>query len=229
MLKKYPKFSLLFALIFIVQLVVEFNQLASIDYIIKPLIVISLLFFLAYETKLKGRFHKRLFTGLCFALAGDLLLMFVWKEPAYFTYGLIAFLLCHVFYIAAFYLDFRSAPELDKRGARIAILFCAIVCTSFYFLIRPHLGAMKLPVMAYVLVISMMMMMAAFRNQRVNAGSFNLILAGAICFVVSDAILAYDKFVKGFDFSGFLVIATYMVAQYLIIAGGVTRKLVQQH
>lgn len=225
MLKKYLKFNLLFALIFILQLVAEFQQNATLTYFIKPAIVISLMMMFFLETKLKGRFHKRLFTGLFFCLMGDVLLMMVWHNPAYFMYGLLAFLLGHIFYISAFYLDFRSAQELDKKGARLAIILCAAFGIAFYFYLRPHLGDMRLPVMLYSFVICMMMMMAAFRNQRVNVLSFNLIFFGAMCFLASDATLAYNKFVKGFDFAGVLIMATYMIAQYLITMGGIERKL----
>ena len=76
MLKKYPKFNLLFAIIAFVQLISEFNQLTTLKLIVKPLIVISLMTMFFLSTGLKGRFHKRLFTGLFFALAGDVLLMF---------------------------------------------------------------------------------------------------------------------------------------------------------
>ncbi|MDR6782222.1 putative membrane protein YhhN [Pedobacter africanus] len=225
MLKKYLGFNLLFALIFILQIASGFVSSPYLAYFSKPAIVISLLVMLALSTRLKGRFHKRIFMGLVCALAGDVLLMYTIKDESFFIYGLAAFLLCHVFYISAFYLDFKSAPELDKKGARIAILCCAIVSISFYFFLRPHLGVMKLPVMIYVLVISMMVMMACFRNQRVNKSSFRLILFGAICFTFSDSILAYNKFVAPFDYAGTWIMASYMVAQYLITIGAVERKL----
>ena len=228
MFKKYLKFNLIFALIFLVQIIAEFKHISNLSYFIKPCIAISLLVMLYVSTKLKGRFHKRLFTGLIFALLGDVLLMFVWKDQSYFTYGLMAFMLCHIFYTRAFYLDFKSKPELDKKGARIAIIGCAILSIGFYFFIRPHLGEMKLPVMAYIFVISLMTMMACFRNLRVNASSFNLILTGALFFLLSDGLIAYDKFVKGFDFSGLLIIATYMIAQYLITIGAVERQLLHK-
>jgi Predicted membrane protein len=228
MLKKYLKFNLIFALIFILQLAAECYNLATLRYITKPLIVISLLVMFAISTKLKGRFHKRLFTGLIFGLAGDVLLMLVWQNEAFFMYGLIAFLLCHIFYIRAFYLDFSSAPQLDKKGARIAIVLCALFSISFYVYIRHSLGAMKLPVMIYAFIISLMMMMAAFRNMRVNKLSFNLILFGAIFFLMSDSILAYNKFVNSFDLAGLLIMATYMIAQYLITIGGIERQLVKR-
>ncbi|TCC85770.1 lysoplasmalogenase [Pedobacter hiemivivus] len=223
MLKKYATFNIIFGLIFILQLTFGGN----LAYFIKPCIVLSLLIMLYVSTGLKGRFHKRLFTGLIFALAGDVLLMYTAKGESYFLFGLAAFLLGHIFYISAFYLDFKSAPELDKKGARIAILLCAIAAIGYYFYLRPHLGIMKLPVMIYVFVISMMMMMACFRNLRVNSSSFKLIFFGALVFLLSDSILAYNKFVQPIDHADAWIMATYMIAQYLITIGAVERKLIQ--
>lgn len=222
-------FNILFAVIFILQLTLGDSNYKGAAYFIKPCIVLSLLIVLFFTTKLKGRFHKRIFTGLVFSLIGDILLMYAGQNEAYFLYGLTAFLLCHIFYTSAFYLDFKSAPELDKKGARIAILCCAILAIGFYLVIRPHLGIMKLPVMIYILVISMMMMMASFRNQRVNAESFKLILFGAICFLLSDSILAYHKFVQPLDHAHSWIMSTYMMAQYLITTGALARKLIHNN
>ena len=222
-MKRHKWFSLVFALIFMLQLTLDHTSLA---FYIKPCIVISLLIILLFNTRLKGRFHKRMFTGLIFALTGDVLLLYVPQNESYFLYGLGAFLLCHLFYTRAFYLDFKSAPELDKKGARIAILLCAILAICYYFFLRSHLGIMKLPVMIYMLVISMMMMMAAFRNQRVNKGSFQLVLFGAMFFMLSDSILAYHKFVQPIAHGGSWIMATYMIAQYLITMGAIERRLI---
>ncbi|HKG04948.1 MAG TPA: lysoplasmalogenase [Pedobacter sp.] len=228
MLKKHMKFNVLFAIIFLLQLLAEYNtELIRLKYTTKPLITLSLMLMLVVGTKLSGRFHKRVFAGLVFALAGDILLMKS-SDPDFFIYGLAAFLICHLCYISAFYLDFRSAPELDKKGARIAILLCAIFSISFYFFIRPHLGTMKLPVLAYIFVMALTMMMAAFRNQRVNRSSFLLILTGAICFLVSDALLTYNKFVSQTNCAGLFIMATYMAAQYLITMGATARKLLNK-
>ena len=225
-MKKHIKFSILFALIFVIQLAALYSDNTILASFIKPCIVLSLLITLYVGTGLKGRFHKRLFTGLIFALTGDVLLIYAGLNKTYFMYGLIAFLLCHIFYTSAFYLDFKSAPELDKKGARIAIFLCAILAIGYYFFLRPHLGIMKLPVMIYVLFISMMMMMASFRNLRVNTISFKLILFGAMFFLLSDSILAYNKFVQPINYAGIWIMATYMIAQYLITLGALERKLI---
>lgn len=228
MLKKHLKFNTLFALIFLLQLVAEFNQFERLRFTTKPLVVLSLMLMLVVGSRLKGRFHKRIFVGLIFALTGDVLLLLTAYNPEYFLYGLVAFLICHLSYISAFYLDFRSAPELDKTGARIAILLCAAFSIGFYFYIRPHLGTMRLPVLAYTFIISLMMMMAAFRNQRVNKSSFILVLFGAICFLASDSVLAIHKFVQPFEHAGVWIMGTYMTAQYLITMGAVDRKLIHK-
>ena len=69
-------------------------------------------------------------------------------------------------------------------------------------------------------------MMAVFRNQRVNRLSFNLVLAGVIFFILTDALMAQLHFVMPFAHADMLISATYMIAQGLIITGGVERKLI---
>ncbi len=228
MLKKYLKFNLLFALIFATQLFAIITDASLLKQVTKPLIVICLMAMFAVHSRLKGRFHKRIFVGLLFGLMGDVLLMFVPHDASFFIYGLVAFLLCHILYLSAFYLDFLSAPTLDKKGARVAIFICSLFGMAFYFYIRGNLAALKLPVMAYIFVICFMMMMAVFRNLRVNSLSFRLILIGAMFFIVSDAILAINKFMMPFAAADLLIMATYMIAQYLITIGAVKRKLIAQ-
>ena len=228
-LKKHLAFSLIFLVIAIIQIGGQSFDIESLKTYTKPFIVIWLAIFLIASTSLKGRFHKRILTGLVFSLIGDIFLLFSPLNEEYFSYGLLAFLLCHLFYIRAFYLDFKSAPELDKVGARVAIITCAILSTAFFFILRPHLGPMRVPILAYIIIISLMFMMAAFRNLRVNKVSFYLILFGAACFIVSDALLAYSKFVTSFAGSHILVLVTYMVGQYLIVLGSVERQLLHKN
>jgi len=226
--KRHTLFSFAYALVFILVLLAQLRQWSLLNEIATPFITIILLLFLSTVTRLKGRFHQRLFTGLVFALTGNTLILMQNHHPSYFLHGLIAFLICTLFYISAFYLDFRSAQELDKKGARIAIFSTALLCIAFYLFLRPYLGALRLPVIIYVLLMGMMMMMAAFRNQRVNSISFRLVLAGAFFFVVSGGLLACKHFVSPFNYADVSILSTYMIAQYLIILGGVKRELLRK-
>ena len=226
MIKKHFIFTLIYAFTFLVVLASMYFNMVMVSNIAKPCISVELIVFLCLSTKLSGRFHQRLFTGLIFALTGITLLMLTPYHRSYELYGQAAFIICHIFYISAFYLDFRSAQELDKRGAKIAITTCAVVFTAFYLCLRPYLPVVKLPVLLCVFIAALLMMMAAFRNQRVNPLSFRLIMAGTACFICTDALYAYIHFVNGFYLSSLLLSAAYMIAQYLIVTGGAERVLI---
>ncbi|KIO75389.1 hypothetical protein TH53_20665 [Pedobacter lusitanus] len=227
MIRKYLLFNLVYALLFILVLVSGYKQLTLLNYGLIPCITLIPLVFFCLTTKLSGRFHQRLFTGLVFALTGSTLFLLRGYDPSYSSYGLIAIVICHLFYIGAFYLDFRSAQELDKKGARIAIFSSAIIFTAFYFYLRPHLGTFRLPVLVCIFIVALFAMMAAFRNQRVNQLSFKLILTGVLFFIVADAILAHTYFINSFKSSDLLIVVIYMIAQYFIVTGGAERKLLR--
>lgn len=231
MLKKYLQFSIAFAFIFIIQILMESDTktaklvLADFYYLVKPLITISLMIFYAYQTQLRGRFAKRIFSGLLFGLAGDSFLMFLHINSSFFMFGLTAFLIGHLCYISAFYLDYKWNPSMEKKLTWIALIVFGVFCLAFYLFLRPYLGIMKIPVMVYAFVISLMSIMAVNRKGRVNTISFNLIFFGAIAFLISDSLLAYNKFVNPFNGAGIAIMTTYMLAQYLITVGAVERKL----
>lgn len=231
MLKKHLQFNIAFALIFVVQLLVESDPLTSkmvlldFHYVVKPLITISLMLFLFYHTQLKGRFAKRIFGGLLFGLLGDCFLMFQASYHSFFLLGLASFLIGHLLYISAFYLDYKWNSKINKGYTRWALAIFAIFCVGFYVYLRPYLAEMKIPVLVYAFVISLMGIMAANRKGRINTLSFDLVMWGAALFILSDSILAYNRFVLPFETSGLLIMSTYMLAQYLITMGAVERKM----
>lgn len=223
---KTKLFSFIFALVFIVQLYAETAGNMFLLQFSKPLIVISLMVWLYSSTNLKGRFHKRIFTGLIFALAGDVLLMLQAGRPMFFIYGLISFLLCHIFYIRAFTLDHRSNPKHRTPYFLWIVGVFAIFCSGLFFYLQPKLGVMQFPVLMYAIIITVMALMAVNRYGKVNIFSFKLILYGALFFLLSDSVLAINKFTQTIPQAGVLIMATYMIAQYLIVYGTVVRELV---
>lgn len=223
---KTKLFSLLFALVYIIQLYADTTGNALLLNFSKPLITISLMAWLYSGTHLRGRFHKRIFTGLIFALAGDVFLMLQAGKPAFFIYGLIAFLLCHIFYIRAFTLDHRSNPKHRTPYFLWVVGLLAIFCSGLFFYLQPKLGIMQFPVLMYAIIITVMALMAVNRYGKVNIFSFKLILYGALFFLLSDSVLAVNKFAQPIPLAGVLIMATYMIAQYLIVYGTVVRELV---
>ncbi|RBQ11340.1 lysoplasmalogenase [Pedobacter miscanthi] len=223
---KTKLYSFMFFLVFIVQLYAEYTNNIQLRYFSKPLIVVVLLVWLYVGSNLKGRFHKRIFTGLIFAWAGDILLMLQNGRTTYFIFGLLAFLICHIFYIRAFTLDHKSNPSHKTPYFLWAVGAFAIFCSGLFFYLQPHLGPMQFPVLMYAIIICVMALMAVNRYGKVNIFSFKLILYGALFFLLSDSVLAVSKFAQPILQSGALIMASYMIAQYLIVYGTIERKLV---
>ena len=216
MLKKHQGFNFGFALLFIAQLITESDTLTelflipNIHYFIKPLITLSLFGLLLYHTGLRGRFSKRIGTGLLLGLVGDIFLMFDHFNEQFFIYGLVAFLIGHLSYMSAFYLDYKISKDVYKKHSKNAIIAYSFFSVLFCAGLWVYLGPMKIPVIIYALAISAMGVMAVNRFGRVNSLSYELIFYGSLLFVLSDSVLAIDRFVHGFKLSGAIVMASYI-------------------
>lgn len=216
-------FTILYLLLLIVHLLAGEMNLEQMAFITKPFLVLSLLLiFFYYQRKyVSNRFSKYISLGLFFCLAGDVLLMNQ-DQANFFVYGLAAFLMGHVFYILGFfrtYLDNHEIPLLKKQGWVMVL----IVAYGFLFFrqIKDHLGEMIGPVIIYTMVITLMLLIAANRYKKVSPESFRYIFFGALLFVASDSILAWNKFVHSIDFSHAWIMATYGLAQLFITTGAV--------
>jgi len=229
MLRKYPQFSFAFAIVFFAELIAVTTNLKELRFITKPLITISLMLFVYFTIKRKSRFTNKIITGLFFSLMGDVFLMFPHVDEIYFMLGLGSFLIAHLFYIAAFYLDSTNKIEVEKRYVLPIFLVFGFSCMAYYLLLRPHLGSMNIPVLIYSFTITLMAIMAALRYGKTNTKSFAWVLVGAILFMISDSILAYNKFVERVEIGDLLIMATYMLAQFFIAMGTVERKFVKKN
>lgn len=221
-------YSLCYALIFSLVLLAGFLGWTQLAFVLYPLGFLILFLYLQKGVPLIGRFHKRLLKGLVCACITAILFQLSQSYQAFQLLSLLGFFLTHLIYISAFYLDFKSAQELDKRGARLSIIGTSILFTAFYLLIRPDLGFYKLPAIAAIVIISLLLMMACFRNQRVNPSSFYLILGGVFVFVISDMGLMYAYFTHQLSNYSLAFPALYLIAHYLIITGGIKRVLIHQ-
>jgi uncharacterized membrane protein YhhN len=135
-------------------------------------------------------------TGLGFSLVGDVLLIFQEYAKA-FMWGLVAFLVAHLMYIAAFvYLQTNLLQAQSSWGELVSAVVLAVVGASVYRYLSPGLGKMRAPVIAYIVVISAMVHRAA-AIALVHPGpatQWIFIFAGALLFYISDAVLAINKF-----------------------------------
>ncbi len=221
MLTKTEKsFSALFFIIVIVELVFGSTEsLSQLHYFSKPLILIALIVFFYKQSKhLNKSIRVITLLALMFSLIGDVLLMFVNKSANFFMSGLVAFLIAHIMYISVFY------KSRNKTANKLPIIVILLIYASglFYFLID-GLGEMLIPVLLYLLVI-LTMATTAFIRKRSNKNSYKLVFIGAVFFMISDSLLALNKFYEPLPFSNISIILTYALAQYLIVLGILKQK-----
>ncbi len=145
--------------------------------------------------------------ALTASLIGDTLLL----QPSLFVAGLVAFLVAHGFYIAAFTRDVGFLPSRAALAAIAAVAICILVY------VWPGVGAeLKAPVVVYVGVIALMAAQAAGRAAALNDRAAIAVATGALMFMVSDTTLALAKF-SGVGWpADQWTLPTYYLAQGLI-------------
>lgn len=224
MLKSTKKqFTALFTLIVLLELITaQVEALEPIHYIAKPAIVGSLIVWVINQKSslnLSDRFL--LLSALGFSVTGDILLMFVRLSEWYFISGLVAFLMAHICYLILF---FKQRNTLNKPYVGIAILYIYSLVFGYY--IYNSLGDMTIPVTGYEIVILLMASASLLRKGAVNNVSYKHVAIGAVFFLISDSILALNKFHSPIPLSGIWIMITYALAQYFIVMGILRSKTV---
>jgi uncharacterized membrane protein YhhN len=163
--------------------------------------------------------------GLILSFVGDVLLI-DGDKPAMFVRGLVAFLLAHLVYIAAFtHIQGARNLRLDLTKELIAFALLSLLLMVVYFYLRSHLGAFRQPVLFYMVVISLMVHRAAMGVSFEDAllSQPMLAVSGALFFYISDFILAINKFVfDGEDkMSNVWVLVAYYIGQTLIASSAI--------
>ncbi len=174
--------------------------------ILKPLttvlvIIIALLSF-TEENKI---YNKYTIIALFFCLTGDIFLL----KSAYFIFGLVAFLIAHLFFTYAF-----STINGFSRNFKPLIVL-SIICLAYFFYLKPGLGDLTIPVAVYMSVIILMTWQAISLYFKDPQKVYLFIGCGAICFMLSDSLLAYNKFKAPFALADVLILATYWLAVYI--------------
>lgn len=184
-------------------------------HICKPLALSLAIVFAARRAMKAGgvtRFDGLLLAGLIASLAGDVLLM---GSAALFVPGLVCFLLAHLAYIALFRIGVGMFPRRAMLAATLLI-----GAGMYAFLWQGGLPpALRTPVGVYVVVIACMAAQAIGRAAVLREAdpSAVWVAVGACFFMLSDALLATNRFVSPLPLAQLWVLATYYAAQILIV------------
>ncbi len=211
------KLTFLFWLLAILDVAGIAANIEMLHFAVKPLLIPAL-WLLLYFTKSVVPGKNILLTGLFFSWLGDVFLLFEYKHALFFIFGLVSFLTTHIFYIV-YFLRIRSEKTslLKKQPVFIAMVLAYGI--TLVWQLYPYLGDLKLPVMVYAAVICTMLLCSLHIFLKVNKKAAAFYLLGAVAFVVSDSLLAINKFYAPFAYAGVFIMLTYCAAQFFIIAG----------
>jgi len=152
--------------------------------------------------------------ALFFGWLGDILLLRI-KETLFFRLGLASFLLGHLIYI---FVMLYFTGTINAMLLAISILVYAAAGVFIIRLISPS-KEMYVPVLIYETVI-LLMAVSAIQFFAVYGLPYGLfVLAGSICFPVSDTLLAIHTFRSKPKIFYFFVMLTYVAAQLCIVLG----------
>jgi uncharacterized membrane protein YhhN len=156
-------------------------------------------------------YYHCLFFGLIFCLVGDVCLALPQKKV--FMGGLVAFLIGHLLYIFSFS---SLIPVSHWFSSGLFIVFGA--SALIFFWLRPHLKSMLIPVLIYIMVITIMASgaWAVFWKSSFQISGRALILTGSLCFYLSDLFVARHRFIKEEYRNRLLGLPLYYTGQFML-------------
>lgn len=167
-----------------------------------------------------GQVFNLLLSALFFSWLGDLLLLGSEKDALYFIAGLASFLLAHVFYIVIF-LRAKARDHNIVILRKHPLIGLAILALPVLMLrqVGPNLDDLFVPVVIYTLVITAMTLAAVARYNKTNFSSFWLVTTGAFVFMLSDSLIALNRFNVEIAYASAYIMVTYIAAQLVIVLG----------
>lgn len=215
------KLSVVFWSIALLDIICTLAGLTIPHYILKTLLLPVLMLLLRTAREQTG--YRLLLAGLVFSWLGDVLLLFEGRHELFFIFGLASFLTTHIFYIL-FFLGKRTAGRSLLIRQPYWLLLIPGYGAALVWLLYPNLRDMKVPVIAYAVVICTMLLgsIQAFSPNNRRAGIYYCF--GALSFIASDSLLALNKFYQPFAYAGAAIMFTYCLAQFLIVWGFLSEK-----
>jgi uncharacterized membrane protein YhhN len=181
------------------------------EYVCKPATLVALTFAAALLDPSVDAHTRRVWfvAALVFSLAGDVFLML---PTDLFVPGLAAFLVGHVCYLIGFWVH---GPSIAALVFAAIVTLAAVVPLARRILTaiaqRGEPQQLRIAVVAYMVVISAMLATALASGNAFAA-------VGAVLFVGSDSMIAWDRFVRRFAWAPIAIMVTYHLGQAGLVA-----------
>jgi uncharacterized membrane protein YhhN len=193
---------------------------AWLNFAFKPLATLCVIAWAALGRSDDGLVKRWIVIGLACSLAGDVALL--WPVQG-FLVGLLAFLLGHLSYLVALTRRVRFLASPPAFGVW-AIVAASVLAGLWAGVPAPLRG----PVLIYVCALGAMAAQATSvwlaRRGQPDAARWRIVAIGGALFVLSDAILATDKFVGGIPMPTLWNLSIYWLGQWFIACAAVRFK-----
>ena len=213
---KLSKWLMPFIWVSVIHLFAHAADLDFLDQLTKPLLMPMLALYF-WKSCISTPLNNFVFAALFFSWLGDTLLIFAYYNELFFIAGLIAFLIAHITYVLMNlnFVNDGNSRLVFKWPALFFILYGVLVFSQ----LLESLGALTIPVAIYTSVICIMGITAFGRINRTGNLDYRFVVGGAGLFIVSDTLLAFNKFNAPIGSAGLWVMLTYLIGQFLLIEG----------
>ena len=177
------------------------------EYVCKPLTLAALIGAALLLDPDDGAVRAWFVVALVLSLAGDVFLML---PRDLFVPGLASFLLAHLAYIAGLAVDGTEAGWLIAGAVVVGVVAVVVGRRILGAVRRGDEPELLPPVAVYILVISAMVVTALGTAEP-------LAIAGAALFYLSDALIAWNRFVQPLAFAPVAIMVTYHLAQAALV------------
>lgn len=194
------------------------TQNTGVQCVSKPALMLILIFYFSANARKLISTKFLIISALFFSWLGDLFLLLDKIYKTYFIYGLTAFLAAHISYTVYFW-QMRKINKIGKLPNALIFAGIAAYILIFFAFLSPNVQNLLIPLGIYGLVISIMLgaSLTSFEFRKNYFGK--ICVAGTLLFVLSDSILAINRFVSPFKYALVLIMLTYAAAQLLITEG----------
>ena len=151
-------------------------------------------------------YGRMVFLALFFSWWGDLFL--ISHQEKLFLMGLVAFFLGHAGFAGAFLVH-----GVDWKYTVLSIGIGILPVLLVISWLNPHLGSMRIPVYAYMAIITLMVALSIGAWGR---GATLLLVVGAVLFYCSDIFVARERFVTQTPWNRHLGLPLYYAAQMVL-------------
>lgn len=194
----------------------------------KPLLMASLLVaWVGYPLPFT-RFARLISVGFVCALMGDVFLMLVSSNLhppiPFFILGLASFLFTHVSYLSAFLFLIKDKKGWVQQKKLRALPLMVLVALLLWY-IWPGLDTLKIPVFVYAMAIMSMAIGALNLRTLLSPSIWQLLFGAVLFFVLSDGLIAINKFRMSLGYGQILIMLTYIIAQAGIFFAGIQIRL----